>query len=646
MKYYVDTTAIIDVTKPPYCVDNSGETDCTKTLCQILDDILIRQVDALKKTYEKLIELSDDKKENVYLGMETGKVENGKLNITYPEHEPSNKIVYFPKGKYLVSDTITYSLDNLKQLWYHVPNYENCRNIHFMGESKEETVIYLAENSKGFEAGKQKPLISFCNNEMKLPRNCEFTNVAFMNTVEDITLNCGKNNPGAVGIKYVSSNCGRIENVDITSESGFCGIYFANNTSQGVFANIFISGFDYGIDSEDTSLVILNDIDVSQNKIAGIYTNSAIMNLNNIISENIPAIKFKKTKELSEISRYYFCHPEIAIENQEFGKNLYFENKKPKSVCRTMPVNKRSQNPDDWALVDDFGAIGDGVTDSTRAIQKAMNSGKSTIIFGEGEYLINGKIKIPETVKTIDFLFCSLACGIRLVGGEYDAAFEVAQNCNDILFIENLSAWENFRGHIRLIKHAAKRDIVLSDIHLMSASLYFNSVEGSNVYFDNCFLTTGTYTRDAWVPGEGFVPIYSHIIPVELHGQKVYGRMVNIERADAAMLNENSEILIDGYRIEGSGTALKSINGANILNIFNTVCGCKEALNPVFEMHESSIELNASLILGTSEKTEYNIVISNEKNNKTQYIMWDDVTKNIGAHGKMFDNFNIKNMEE
>ena len=35
-----DCRAIIDVTKPPYNVDNTGKIDCTKQLCAIVDDIL------------------------------------------------------------------------------------------------------------------------------------------------------------------------------------------------------------------------------------------------------------------------------------------------------------------------------------------------------------------------------------------------------------------------------------------------------------------------------------------------------------------------------------------------------------------------------------------------------------------------------
>lgn len=629
MKYPIKSSAIIDVTKPPYCADNTGKTDCTQILCKILDDILIHQIEELRKTYDKLIEISCNKTENAYIGLEGGRVQNGKLEITYAENEPASKIIYFPKGTYLVSDTITYSLKNLKQIWYWVPNFENNRNIHFMGESMKDTVIRLADNSKGFEVGKEKPLISFVNNELQVSRKEEFTNVAFMNTIEDITLDCGIGNCGAVGIKYVASNCGRIENVNIKTEQGMCGIYIANNSTQGVFTNINISGFDYGIDAEATCLVALDNIDVSATKIAGVYTDSSSLHINNLICGKIPAVKIKETVKAMSSGRYYFTESDEAINGAIPENHLFVEDEKLLARDVGIPSNQRSENPDDWALVDDFGAKGDGITDSTRAIQKAMNSGKSVIIFGAGEYLIDGKIKIPKTVKTVDFMFCSLACGTRLVGGEYDAAFEISEDCEDLIFIENLSAWEKFKGHIHLIKHAARRDAVFSDIHLMSASMYFNSVSGSKVYFDNVFLTTGTYTPNVWLPGEGFVAVYSNIIPYEFYGQDVYGRVVNPERAAVAMLNDGSNVLLDCYRTEGPGTAIKCINGGKTrINLLNAALGLKELPNPLLEVYDSEFQVKGACVFAFDENSEYNILVHTENDEKQEEIKCEDAKTN------------------
>ncbi len=629
MRYPFETDAIIDVTKPPYCADCTGKTDCTEILRRILDDILIREVNALRATHDKIVELSDGGKENVYIGLETARFQGGKLKVTYPEHKPHARIIYFPNGRYLVSDTVTYTLENLKQFWYSLPFYENCRNIHFLGESREGTVIRLADGSEGFGEGAQKPLISFVNNEHKVARHEEYTNVAFMNTIEDITLDCGEGNPGAVGIKYVSSNCGRIENVDIKTASGTCGIYVDNNSSQATFENISISGFDHGLDIANTAMLVLDRLDLSECKSASIITDSSVLTCSGIVSGALPTVRFREGN-----GRYYFTDKNITFANDPLGNSVYFEGSP--APLRTMPKNKRSENPEDFAFVDDFGAVGDGVTDSTRAIQRAMNSGKPIVAFGGGEYLINAKIKIPKTVKAVDFLFCSLACGIRLVGGEYDSAFEISEDSEDMLFIENLSAWENFRGHIRLVKHAAHRDAVFSDIHLMSASMYFNSVPGSRVYFDNCFLTTGTYTRDAWIPGDGFVPVYSHIIPYEFHGQTVYGRQVNPERADLAMLNDGSDILLDGFRTEGCGTALKTVNGGKTrICLFNAGIGYKYAENPLFETYGATLDVTGALAFGYSERTEYNILFRSA----AEDVVWNSIDANVGEHGKRIDKY-------
>jgi len=642
MKYPIMSNAVIDVTKPPYCADNTGKTDCTKILIQILDDILIHQVEELQKTYDKLVSMSNHLQEDAYIGIEAGRVEDGKLVMTFAEHEPASRIIYFPKGTYLVHDTITYSLENLKQLWYSVPNYENNRNIHFIGEDKENTIIRLADASQGFGEGQEKPLISFVNHALYQKREDEYTNVAFMNTIEDITLDCGRNNPGAIGIKYVSSNCGRIENVNIRTEAGTCGIFVDNTTTQAVFTSIGIEGFDYGLDVERTAHLILDEIDVSKTKIAGIFTNSSSMLCNRILSGDIPAICFKPF-DGQFIGRYYFTDSDITFANENPGHFLQFEAEASELRKQGIPKNQRSENPEDYAFVDDFGAKGDGVTDSTRAIQKAMNSGKSVILFGAGEYYIDGKIKIPKTVKTVDFMFCSLACGTRLVGGEYDAAFEVSEDSEELLFVENLSAWERLKGHMRLVKHAAKRDIVLSDIHLMCAALYFNCVSGSKVYLDNCFLTMGTYVRTAWIPGKEFVPAYCRILPYEFHGQQVYGRVVNPERADVAMLNDNSEILLDGFRTEGCGTALKAINGGSTrITMFNAGIGCKEAENPLFESYASNLSLSLAIAFGFDTETEYHIVITEEKNGVQKSLVWDELETDFGAHGKILENFKIE----
>ena len=50
----------------------------------------------------------------------------------------------------------------------------------------------------------------------------------------------------------------------------------------------------------------------------------------------------------------------------------------------------------------------------------------------------------------------------------------------------------------------------------------------------------------------------------------MYAKNLNIERADVELINDNSKVIVDGYKVEGPGVLVKSINNAYTrLNLFN-----------------------------------------------------------------------------
>ena len=155
--------------------------------------------------------------------------------------------------------------------------------------------------------------------------------------------------------------------------------------------------------------------------------------------------------------------------------------------------------------------------------------------------------------------------------------------------------------------------------------MYFNTVGGSNIYMDNCASTTGSYSYDLILDREGKEPEYSRVIPLEFHGQRVYGRQINPERADIAMLNDNSEVYLDCFRTEGSGTALKCINDAKtIINLFNAGLGRKNAQNPLFDNVDGSLIIRGATPFGCDAWQEYNILVRHNINGETVDLKWDD----------------------
>lgn len=587
MKYPINCKNIVDVTKPPYNADNTGKTDCTKALIQAFDDLMIREIIGVKETYEKLQKMSDNGKNTVLDGFEN-RVYNSSCpevgtNVIYPEFVPSSRIIYFPAGTYLVSDTITYTFDNLKNIYLSKPYSELARGIHFMGENSENTVIKLADNSKGFEKGTKKPVIAFVN---------DFyvdSNVTQLNTIEDISIDCGNGNPGAVGIRFKSINSGRIQNMNITANEGYCGILTPPGVNSS-FVDINVSGFDYGMVLNETSVTVLDKTDVSGCKIAGINSGASYVAVKEINSGNIPTFEFRDGVDTR--GTYYFTDKNTTIKGSTCNNKVYYENEPVILRDTKIPENVRSTDANDWACVDDFGAIGDGKTDATEAIQKAFNSGKEVIVFGEGHYFVNGEISIPKTVKTIDFMFCDFFSGENLINDKNGALFVIDEESDDILFMENLYTFEQFYGHFRLIKHAAKRDLVMSDIHTQASATYFNTVGGSKIYMDNCASTTGTYSYNCVLAHPGEYEDFCDAIPYEFHGQTVYGMQVNPERADIEILNDNSTILIDAFKVEGPGTAVKTINGGKTrINICTCGIGFTGATNALFETNNAHTEI-------------------------------------------------------
>ena len=584
MKYPEFCKTIINVTKAPYFADNTGKTDCTKALCAAIDDCLRDYIIGIEKVKNELITLHNQYGGNVYVGSESGKYIDGECYITLPDEIPQVRSIYLPNGTYLVSDTVSYTFDNLNTRQTKDYTCELCRFIQIFGESKENTVILLQDHAKGFEAGSKKPVVSF-NRAHKEGK--ETTNCAQMNTLENITIDCGNGNDGAIGVRYVSSNCGRIENVTVKANGGFCGIDL-DYGSEACVRDIKIEGFDYGFRSGPTSPIVMEDIDLSQNKIAGILTKDSMMICRNIICTDIPVFCF-----LPGMIGRYDCAgftPNFIGDNS--GALLHIENEKDDVKIKKVPRSAKFENTDGWVCVDDFGAVADGKTDCTIAIQRALNSGKETILFGPGSYKIEKTIKIPATVKAIDFRYACLVPGLSLIIGEIESMFDICEDSDSTFFAEHLSFSEVCAGFYRIFRHSSKRTVVFKDISMLNP-LYFNTICGSEVYFDNCFIGTSHYSQDAILHRDGYVPVFCRTIPIEAHGQTVYGKNLNIERADIELLNDNSQIYIDGYKVEGPGMLIQSINnGKTELNLFNAAWwGNKKPDNALFSLHNSQIKL-------------------------------------------------------
>ncbi len=75
-------------------------------------------------------------------------------------------------------------------------------------------------------------------------------NAAFGNYVQDLTIDVGAGNPGAVGVRWAAANTGSLERVTIratSGTSGLRGISLESSTGPSLVQDVTVEGFDVGI---------------------------------------------------------------------------------------------------------------------------------------------------------------------------------------------------------------------------------------------------------------------------------------------------------------------------------------------------------------------------------------------------------------
>ncbi len=416
---------IIDITKPPYSAKGSGDpadADHNTKAFVAVYDFIMAQLDKYGDMNRK---------------------------VTQPSSTACSYMIYVPNGVYYVNDTLIYSGPVRRVAGVQ---REYCVWLRFIGQSRSGTVVRLIDNCPGFgDKDNPRPIFSFGKKRDVNPMKAN-------NAIKNLTIDAGKGNPGATGIRWTSANNGAANELLLRAGdgSGFVGYDFAMGGPCGYFRDIVVEGFDYGIRIGTHRRYFYNPtleyITVRGQRKAGILCESGSGTLRKIGSVNkAPAIKITDSYSHVVVLDSEFTGgstSKAAIEIVDdghgighlFARNVsvsgygsgvrkdgavvqvgsvreYVSDPIVKSsptmpaVSMNMPIEEVpfaewEQDLSKWATA----GTGDGRTDDSAAIQRAMNdTTKSVFYFPKRHYAIGRTISVPGHVKVIDFMFSKIS---------------------------------------------------------------------------------------------------------------------------------------------------------------------------------------------------------------------------------------------
>ncbi|MDO9352661.1 MAG: glycosyl hydrolase family 28-related protein, partial [Solirubrobacteraceae bacterium] len=194
-----------------------------------------------------------------------------------------NRIIFFPEGTYLISDT----LDKKSASGAYLSG------MVLVGASRSKTIIRLKPNTPAY-ADRANPKAMIFTSSTLLTSSPTAGgkdyagkgegNDAYANYVEAMTIDVGSGNPGAIAVDYLANNMGALRDLAITAPSGSGAIAIAMDRKwpgPALISNVVVSGFDVGVSVSGTEYGITFDMVVLKGQ-----RSVALRNAGNALSIN------------------------------------------------------------------------------------------------------------------------------------------------------------------------------------------------------------------------------------------------------------------------------------------------------------------------------------------------------------------------
>ncbi|MCX6854652.1 MAG: glycosyl hydrolase family 28-related protein [Verrucomicrobia bacterium] len=480
------------------------------------------------------------------------------------------RVLYFPNGTYLVSDTITPGTA-----------VASCKGLILQGQSQAGTIIKLKNNAAGFtDAATSKPMISSYTGTAT-------NNQAFGNYIFNLTIDTGSGNAGANALSYLTNNYGSIRDVTVRSSDvnriGLTGIIMGKAwPGPGMVRNVTVDGFNYGIALYNAEYsMTFEGITLRNQKTAGMLNSGNIVALHQLVSTNTVPALISTAGSLSVImaahcsggsstrSAVEVTGGKVLLHNvsssgyqsavktdstvvsganqTDYVNNAVLSQFTSPQTTLGLPVEDTPEAEWDdlskWASVTSFGAVADDGTSDTAAIQAAIDNsaGKTTLYFPRGRYHISGTVFIRNGIKRI----YGAGSTIIFTSGFYPQsvpAFQFNSGTAPVCVFELfVTEYPTAAASFSLVKHNCPSAIVMRNLAINAGKSY-TSTSGSGPLF------VEDVAGNSW----------------QINQQSAWMRQVNPEapRGFTKIINDGGRLWILGLKTEKDDNVIETKNNA------------------------------------------------------------------------------------